>query len=139
MFWNANEHSDQENIAWAGLRAIEWGRWPVFISQPLAPVFLMFFQWYWVVLGVFGLNLFWALFIRYSFSHVNLASFGSIFALLKWISCPTCAVLLFLKANYFYSFLALFWPLLIFIIGAFPTSQTERIQSNFLTKLGYHS
>jgi len=32
---------------------------------------------------------------------------------------------------------SLFWPVLIFIIGAIPTTQVGRIQSMFMAKLGY--
>ena len=30
MLWNARENTDEENLRWSLLRAIEWGRWPFF-------------------------------------------------------------------------------------------------------------
>lgn len=40
MLWNPHENSDQENLRWCWLRAVEWGKWPLFVSQPLLPLML---------------------------------------------------------------------------------------------------
>ena len=37
LVWNPADHSDQDNLTWSFLRAVEWGRWPIFLSQPVAP------------------------------------------------------------------------------------------------------
>ena len=49
--WNFDEHSDNDNMRWTWLRAVEWGMWPLFISQPIAPIALLFWPW-WSVIGI---------------------------------------------------------------------------------------
>jgi hypothetical protein len=45
MAWNQG-YSDKENLQWSLLRAVEWGIWPAFLSQPIVSVLLMFFEWW---------------------------------------------------------------------------------------------
>ncbi len=71
MSWNRFHHSDQANLTWAQLRAVEWGRWPIFLSQPLAPILLLFFDWKAVILVVVVANLLWAILVRYQFVNVH--------------------------------------------------------------------
>ncbi len=135
--WNPAEHSDQENLTWAWLRAVEWGRWPIFLSQPIAPFFLLFFSWQLVVVGAILLNLLWAGFVRYRIVNINAAYYGAIIVRLKWFICPAAAIYLYLRGELVEAALALFWPLLIFVIGAIPTTQVGKIQNMFMTQLGY--
>ena len=39
--WNPSEHTKEENTKWSWLRAIEWGQWPLFMSQIFAPLLLI--------------------------------------------------------------------------------------------------
>lgn len=135
--WNSNEHTDQENLQWCWLRAVEWGRWPIFISQTLAPPMLLISNWLAVIICFVVLNILWALFVRYKYVSINLAFIGVLITKLKWLICP-------LFGYYFYSHdemmkaaIAFFWPLLIFIIGALPTTQIGIIQNMMMAKLGY--
>jgi len=80
--WNPGEHSDDDNLRWSWLRAAEWGRWPVFLCQPIAPVLLIWLPWQQVASLVIGANLFWAAFIRYRFVSSQMASIGVTFVLL---------------------------------------------------------
>lgn len=43
--WNPAEHSDQENLTWCYLRAIEWCAWPAFVSHPFIPILFLFVPW----------------------------------------------------------------------------------------------
>ncbi len=92
MLWNPAVHSDQENLAWSWLRAVEWGRWPLFISQPIAPVLLVFVPWTYVLVGAVAANLLWAFFVRYNFVSPPLASLAVVLAKPKWIACPACSL-----------------------------------------------
>ena len=57
MGWNPGQHSDDDNLRWSWLRAVEWGRWPVFLSQPIGPVLLIWLPWQQVALLVIGATL----------------------------------------------------------------------------------
>ena len=135
--WKPNEHSDQENLQWCWLRAVEWGRWPIFLSQVFGPILLLFFRWQTTIIFVVVSNVLWAMFVRYKYVNVNLAFIGVIVTKLKWFICP-------LLGYYFYSndaklvaAIALLWPLLIFVIGVLPTTQVGIIQNMFMNKLKY--
>ena len=135
MSWNPVHHSDQDNLTWTQLGATEWGRWPIFLSQPLAPILFLFFDWKAVILGVVVANLLWAILVRYQFVSVPLAYLGALLVRLKWLTCPSAAIYLFLRKEPIPALVALFWPLLIFIIGVVPTTQIGRIQKMFMAKL----
>ena len=135
--WNSNEHTDQENLQWCWLRAVEWGRWPIFISQIIAPPMLLIFNWLTVIIIFVVLNVLWSLFVRYKFVSINLAFMGVLVTKLKWLICPLLGYYFFSLNNILLAAIALFWPLLIFIIGALPTTQIGVIQNMFMNKLGY--
>ena len=80
MSWNPTAHSDQDNLTWGLLRAMEWGRWPLFLSQALAPMLLVFFDWKYVIAETIALNLVWATLVRYQWVSVSLASMGAFMA-----------------------------------------------------------
>lgn len=135
--WNPNQHTDQENLQWCWLRAVEWGRWPIFISQVFAPLMLLVVSWQIVIIFVVALNIMWAFFVRYKYVNINLAFIGALVIKLKWLICPLLGYYFYSRNEKIVAVIALFWPLLIFIIGAFPTTQIGIIQNMFMNKLGY--
>jgi hypothetical protein len=137
MTWNPSEHSDQDNLTWSYLRAIEWGRWPIFLSQLVAPILLVFFNWVSVIVGVILLNILWSFLVRYRFVSVTVAYWGAVFARLKWLFCLGAAIYLFLNHRTISAILSLSWPMLIFILGMLPTTQIGIIQKMFMKALGY--
>ena len=137
MIWDPTLHPDEVNLRWSLLRAIEWGRWPIFLSQPAVPVLLLVFDWKAVVVGIIITNLLWASFVRYRFVSVAGAYWGATLVRLKWLMCPMAAVYLFMRGELGLAALSLFWPALIFVIGALPTTQVGRIQNMFMARLGY--
>src|SRR4029077_14555138 len=137
--WNPAEHSDEENLKWSWLRAVEWGRWPIFVSQIYAPIMLLFQPWLAVVLAVIVSNILWAIFIRYRHVSVGAASTAAVLTRLKWVICPLAAIFLLVSGNIANALFALLWPLVIFVIGVVPTVQVGRIQKMFMAELGYES
>ncbi len=137
MTWNPAEHSDQDNLTWCWLRAVEWGGWPIFLSQPIAPLFLLFFSWRAVVVGTVVLNLLWAGFVRYRVVSVRAAYYGAIVVRLKWLTCPAVAIYLYSRGEMLGAAFAFLWPLVIFVIGVVPTTQVGKIQYMFMAQLGY--
>jgi len=137
MNWDPTLHPDEVNLRWSLLRAIEWGRWPIFLSQPAVPILLLVLDWKAVVLGIIVTNLLWASFVRYRFVSVAGAYWGATLVRLKWLTCPMVAVYLFVRGQPGLAAVSLFWPVLIFVIGALPTTQVGRIQNMFMARLGY--
>jgi TPR repeat protein len=120
------------------LRAIEWGIWPAFFSQPIVPVLLIFFEW-WEVIGVFIIfTILWS-FVRYRYVNIAMARFGVFFVLLKWITVPVAVIYLLIQQNYISAVVALLWPIFlapylgIFIGG----TKIGKIQEMFKAQLGY--
>lgn len=139
--WNPTEHTDDENVRWSHLRAMEWGFWPIFISQPIAPLAIVFFDWWRVVIGVLIIGILWALFIQGAFVLPTLAFWGALIVRLKWIACPACACVLWLQGRRIDSIIALLWPLLI-LASQLPVALLGRIrigdtQALLLRSLGY--
>lgn len=137
MTWNRYEHSNQDNLTWSWLRAVEWGRWPIFVSQPFVPVLFLLFDWKAVVVGIVVLNLLWAILVRYAFVSVRLAFLGALVVRLKWLTCPAVAIYLFLKGEALLASLSLFWPLLAIVVAMIVPTRIGRIQNMFMAKLGY--
>ena len=137
MQWNSVERSQPDRVMWSWLRSIEWGRWPIFLSQSLAPLFLLFFSWKAIVIGSVGLNLLWAGFIRYHFVSIRAAYWGALIVGFKWLTCPLVAIYLYLSGEKTGAVFAFLWPLLIFVIGVLPRTQIGKIQDMFMAKLGY--
>lgn len=135
--WNSAEHSDQENLQWCWLRAVEWGRWPVFLSQPVAPVLLLNAPWQLVTGGFFVVNLLWSFSVAYRYVNVPAAYVAALFVQLRWIASPVCAYVLYSRGQVGIALVALLWPLLIFLIGAFPPVKIGPIQKLFMAQLGY--
>ena len=137
MIWNPAQHPDEVNLRWSLLRAIEWGRWPIFLSQPVVPIVLLFVDWKWVVASVIVVNLLWAMFVRYRIVSLAAAYWGAVAVKANWVTCPAVAVYLFTREDKIGAVISLLWPLLIFIVGAVPTTQVGRIQNMFMARLGY--
>ncbi len=134
--WNPGEHSDEENLRWCLLRAAEWGSWPVFISQPIAPLALLLCPWWVVILATIGANALWALFVRYKVVDPALAFLGAIFVRLKWITCPVSAYVLWHRDMRAVATMALLWPLLVLVMPNW-SAQIGTIQKMFMGCLGY--
>jgi hypothetical protein len=134
--WSPAEHSDEDNLRWCWLRAVEWGCLPAFLSQVFAPVLLVFFSWQTVVLGIIVANSIWSL-VRYRFVSVAFASFAAqaVF-LLKWPIALSAGIYLFTQDQKFAAALALLWPLIVGFLGI-PPAQVGELQNLFMSKLGY--
>ena len=152
MAWNPVLHSVEENTRWSWLRAVEWVEWPLFLSQPIVPALLYFYPWPWV-LGLTALTGFlWRLLVVPNFISTALAGLGPIFVLLKYITSPVAAFLLWRQNELWIAALALLWPLpgpfllqlvisplnALFAQSArWKASQIGIVQRRFMAALGY--
>jgi hypothetical protein len=137
--WNPKEHTDEENLRWSWLRASEWGELPVFLSQPLVPVLLVYFPWKALVFSLVMINVVWGFTVRYRVISITIADFGSLFHLLKWIACPASAFYLYFSVGDSHkAVIALLWPLIIMpLMFLSPPVQIGRLQQMFMRQLGY--
>ena len=132
-----NKHSNEENLQWSLLRAIEWGIWPAFLSGPIVPALLPFFEWWRIIVVVAVLTVLWSA-IRYKYINLSMAKFGVYFVFLKWIACPISAIYLIIHHNFILTILALFWPMLAAFLGILVGgTQVGIIQKMFMRELGY--
>ena len=137
MFWNPSSHSDDENSKWCWLRAMEWGKWPSFIFQPVAPILFIYFDWWKIILIVILLNWLWVLF-RYKYINLFLLGFGSIFVHLKWFSSFGVGIYFILQKHYFLAVLSGLWPLFSMIFQILsPPTKIGIIQNKLMEKFGY--
>jgi hypothetical protein len=137
--WNPSIHTDDENTRWCWLRAVEWGRWPLFASQLFAPVLLIFTPWQYVAIGFFVANILWH-FIRYNFVSTGLADAMSVGMLLKWpVTLVSAAILAWHQQNFGVATLVLVWPLVAILLGIVTPTEVGRIQQVMMAQLGYDS
>lgn len=117
VVWNPREHTDQENQEWSSQRASEWSGFPLFLSQPLVPLLLIWFPWKALVLSLIVINIVWGLIVRYRYVSIALADFGSVFHYWKWITCPVAAIYLYYVAEDTHkAVIALLWPLITMLV-----------------------
>lgn len=136
LFWNPNNHSREENSKWCQLRAIEWGKFPLFISQPFVPILLHYYAWWKILIFIILFNFLWCI-IRYQFVSKILAETGVYLLKLKWpISILICIYFLFQK-KYFLGVLSISWPFVTLILTMLtgPT-QIGMIEKLFAYNLG---
>ena len=134
---NQHLYTDEENLRWCWLRAVEWGQWPLFIAQLFAPILLLFFVWWQVLLGIVVLTWLWAL-IRYRYVNIFLVAFGPFVLILKWPVSIGIGIYFLIKNNYLLAAISGLWPLItLLLICLVPSIQIGVIQTALMNRLGY--
>lgn len=117
---------------------MEWGRWPIFLSQSLAPLLLLGQPWIAVIAETVILNVLWALFVRYQFVSLRIAEFGADFVRkTKWYIWAAATVYLLAQKSWPEWLISARWPVLIFPLGVYPRVEIGRLQTEFMRQLGY--
>ena len=130
--------TDAEIQRWCLLRAIEWCAFPAFASQPLVPIMLLLFPWYWVIAAVVVLNTLWRWSgIGYSYVNITAARMACLSGLAKWPFAIGSAIYLFIDRQFVPGLIALSWPLLVLLIPS--SGKFGVIELAFAKKLGYVS
>jgi hypothetical protein len=128
-------YTDDMMTRWLWLRAVEWGNFPSYISTPIAPILLIFYPWYFVVLGIIALSCVWSL-VRYSFVSVRLAGAATVFHIcLKWPAAIGSSIYLFIHHRPVVGVLALIWPIVAGLLGG-PV-KIGIIQSALAKRIGF--
>lgn len=113
-------YTDDEIKRWLWIRAIEWGNFPAYLSQPIVPVLFIFYTWYFIVFGVVVLGLLWSL-VRYCFVSVGLSRVACLtVVLLKWPAAIGSSIYLFIHHRPLVAVAALVWPFVAAITGILP-------------------
>jgi len=140
LLWTPSEHSFEENAYWARLRAIEWKAFPAFISQPIASVLLLGFNWYVIMIGIILAAFVWRP-IRWRFISIPIASASAIFvAFTKWPLTIVMGAFFLYKSMWLNSFIAFFWPLLVIAVSYAYAGGTKGIgdyEVRFMQEMGY--
>jgi hypothetical protein len=150
--WQSEQHSDDENLRWAWLRASEWHGWPQFISQPIAPILLYFYPWQWVIVSVAFATFVWWFIVAPRFTPTTVADLPVYFVGLRFLTSPLMAFLIWQEGGRWTATLALLWPLLgswlVMCLLVFPqaalsftarakAAQIGVVQQRLMHRLGY--
>ena len=109
--------------------------WPSFLSQPIVPIVLIFWNWFYVLAGVFVLNVMWAT-IRYRYVNVPLATHAVHFVTLcKWPAALGSGLYLIFHHSYISGLVALGWPLLAGYVGV--PGKIGVVEIQFAKAIGY--
>ncbi|MGD0338514.1 MAG: hypothetical protein ABSB78_06970 [Bacteroidota bacterium] len=127
--------TDEEVRRWIWLRSIEWANWPIFISQPLIPIAIIFFKWWLVLVMIYTINIFWSG-VRYKYFDPLSATLAAFFVKLRWPAAIGCGVYLFIHSNYELAMVACLWPLLSGLLVL--SGKLERIQELLNGTMGYN-
>jgi hypothetical protein len=108
--WRSEQHSDDENLRWALLRAVEWKHWPLFLSQPVVPVLLYFYPWLWVIGLVVIATFLWWFIVAPQFTPSTAIDLAIYFVHLRFVSSPLMAYWIWQSDRPWIAVLALLWP-----------------------------
>lgn len=134
--WQASHHTNDENLRWAWLRAVEWGHWPLFWSLPVVPLLLLIYPLWQICAMLVVCELAWAP-VRYRFVSIRAATAAVIASSTRWVTGPGSAFLLMKHGRWVIAFIALFWPFIAPVLGMMMPPQIGRIQTQFMRRLGY--
>jgi hypothetical protein len=138
--WRPEQHSDDENLRWAWLRAVEWQRWPLFLSQPIVPVLLYFYPWQWVIAIIAVIGFGWWFIVASRFTPSTGIDLAVYFVYLRFVTSPLMAYLLWQSGRPWIAALALSWPLVgTFLVGwvlMFPEAALAWTESAKAAQIG---
>jgi hypothetical protein len=114
--WNPSQRTDDENLRWCWLRAVEWDAYPFFISQPLIPLLFAIFFWWKILIGLFLAQFLWTIFIRIRIVNAGISAAGPVIVMTKWLICPIAAYYIYRTDHIGLAVLALTWPITMLVI-----------------------
>ncbi|HUW52095.1 MAG TPA: hypothetical protein VMV99_01560 [Rhodanobacter sp.] len=127
--------TDEAKAKWSLLRAIEWGIWPLFVSQPIIPVMLIYIDWVIVISSLFIISTIWQI-ICLNLVNLTLSEFGCRFVKLKWYVSISVAFYLIVLKHYELAALAGLWPLAVLILNIFfPSRLIGVLQAAIVNKM----
>jgi hypothetical protein len=126
--------TDEEIHQWIFLRSNEWSFWPLFVTQPFAPILFLFMRYELVITIIVILNLLW-IFIRHRYYNMWLARVGSnIVVLFKWPFSIVVGIYFLIIGNYLLAGLSMLWPFITLILlrVSIPTGRINFLKITYL-------
>lgn len=130
-------YTNEEQVRWSWLRALEWASWPLFMSQVVAPFLILYCPSWLVILWVIAVNIAWALLISQTVVVLSLAYWGALAVRLKWIVSAISALVLFSRSRPVAGIVALLWPVIVMILVFPKPARVRSIQGTILRRLGF--
>ncbi len=132
--WNVSKHTQKENDDYFTARASEWANYPLFVSQSFIPILFYFTKWWYLVIGIYILNLLWVPF-RYKFVNVKLLDFGWKLNKAKWVILLATGVFLFSKRLIVEGLIAFVWPFVTLILVMLsPPFDVDKIKKMIISR-----
>lgn len=138
MFSDA--YKDSEIREWCYDSAIDWACWPISLSQPIAPILLLFSPARYVQALFLTITAIWAFLFSYRWVSLWLATYADvIIKRSRRIIAGACAILLLSRGEYLTALLAFFWTELTIIVYLVLPVQTNRIARALYAQREKHS
>ncbi|MFZ1082361.1 MAG: hypothetical protein WAO19_10605 [Candidatus Kryptoniota bacterium] len=144
LLWDPSAQTDDENLRWCWLRAVEWDSFILFVTQPIVPLLMLLnVSWVALLIVLLILNWLWQLTIAYRYVNVVIADMGSLFVHLKWFASIGVGVYFLINADYMNTAISAAWPLVVLIMTFFSNfirphkAEIGSLQTMFIRKLGY--
>jgi hypothetical protein len=135
--WNPIEHTDAENLRWCGLRSMEWLAFPGYLSLACAPLLMLIWPVYTVMLSTFGTNILWC-FVRYRFVNKTISSVSClVVSFAKWPIALGTAIYFWKNGQIGLSIFCAGYPLWGSLPAAFLGGQVGVVQKMLMRELGY--
>lgn len=132
--WNVSKHTQKENDDYFTARASEWANYPLFVLQSFIPILFYFTKWWYLVIGIYILNLLWVPF-RYKFVNVKLLDFGWKLNKAKWVILLATGVFLFSKRLIVEGLIAFVWPFVTLILVMLsPPFDVDKIKKMIINR-----
>ncbi len=132
--WNVSKHTQKENDDYFTARASEWANYPLFVLQSFIPILFYFTKWWYLVIGIYILNLLWVPF-RYKFVNVKLLDFGWKLNKAKWVILLATGVFLFSKRLIVEGLIAFVWPFVTLILVMLsPPFDVDKIKKMIISR-----
>ena len=136
MFDSSNLTSG-ELVRASWLRSVEWSKWPIFISQPLIPILLLFFPITKIAIALLITGYVW-IFVRTHFVSFRLATLGCFLVRLKWPVMIGMGAYFGWHHNWKLSLLSLCSPLVVMILSALvPSTNILPLQHRMYAEVGF--
>ena len=140
--WNPFQNTLDENVRWCHLSSIEWDIYPIFLSQPIAPILFLFFPWYWVILAIVVLNWAWRP-LRYKCVNLTIANIACLpVTFLKYPIGVGVGIYLWTRGQHLAASISILWPFvawILFLTVRWPRDMRgiQKLFKLFMDKLGY--
>ena len=133
----AVEMTSDEIVKASWLRSVEWSQWPVFLFQPLLPIFLLWLPPLKLAVYLLVLGYVWILF-RNRFVSFLLATLGCFWVRLKWVTIPVMCLYFGLHHQWKAFVVSLLSPLVImFISGVVLPTNILPLQRRMWKQIGF--